>query len=132
MKIWALIYFKCLLQALIPDLTLRFYFIYTGHNCITESGQFRLVCLAKPVSITALSALNTLRGNPIEKGSGALSFAGYKQCTWWLHNRLGKGVRKVIPACAVKEVRENYPSEDGKYIPYVESTEDENRIENGT
>ena len=62
MKIWALIYFICLLQALIPDLTLRFYFFYTRHNRITESGQFRLVCLAKPVLITALSALNNLCG----------------------------------------------------------------------
>ena len=128
MKIWALIYFICLLQALIPDLTLRFYFIYTGRNYITESGQFWLVCLVKPVLITALSALNNLLGNPIEKYSGALRFAEYKQYTWWVHNRL---VRKVIPACTVKEIRENYPSEDGKYIPYMESSEDENRIENG-
>ena len=109
MKIWALIYFICLLQASIPEPTLRFYFIYTGHNCITESGQFRLVCLAKPVLITALSALNNIRGNPIEKGSGALRFAEYKQYIWWKHNHLGKGVRKVIPAYAVKEIRENYP-----------------------
>ena len=38
LKIWALIYFIGLLQALIPDLTLRFYFVYTGQNCITASG----------------------------------------------------------------------------------------------
>ena len=24
-------------------------------------------------------------------------------------------------SCAVKEIRENYPSEDGKYIPFMES-----------
>ena len=131
MKIWALIYFIYLLQASIPDLTLRFYYIYTGHNCITESSQFRLVCLAKLVLITALSALDNLRGDPIEKGSGALRFAGYKQYTWCVHNRLGIGVRKVIPACAVKKIRENYPSEDGKYIPFMENTEDDNRLENG-
>ena len=40
-------------------------------------------------------------------------------------------MHKVIPACASKEIRKNYPSEDGKYIPFMESTEDENRIENG-
>ena len=48
-----------------------------------------------------------------------------------MHNRLGIGVRKVIPACAVKKIRENYPSEDGKYIPFMENTEDDNRLENG-
>ena len=130
MEIWALIYFICLLQALIPDLTLSFYFIYTGHKCITKSGQFRLACHAKPVLITALLVLNNPCGDPIEKGSGALRFAGYKQYTWWMDN-LGKGMHKVIPACAVKEIRENYPSEYSKYIPYMESTKDENRIENG-
>ena len=59
-----------------------------------------------------------------------MRFAGYKQYTWWVHSRLGKGVCKVITACAVKEIGENYPSEDGKYIPFMESTEDENYIEN--
>ena len=24
-------------------------------------------------------------------------YAGFKQYTWWIHNPLGKGVRKVIP-----------------------------------
>ena len=24
----------------------------------------------------------------------------YKQFTWWVHIRLGKGVREVIPSCA--------------------------------
>ena len=40
-------------------------------------------------------------------------------------------MRKVILTCAVKEIRVNYPSEDGTDIPFKESTEDENRVENG-
>ena len=63
--------------------------------------------------------MNDLRRDPIEKGSRALRFAGYKQYTWWVNNCLGNGVRKVILACAVKEIRENYPSEDDKYIPFM-------------
>ena len=129
MKIWALLYFICILQALISDLTLHLYFIYTGYNCIPESGSFRCACLAKLVLITAIPALNNLRRDPIEKGSGALRFAEYKQYSWWVNNCLRKSVRKVIPACALKEIRKNYPSENGKYIPFMESTEDENRIE---
>ena len=125
-----LIYFICLLQALIPDLTFRFYFIYTGHNCITEPASLDLLVL-RTFLVTALLALNNLRGDPIEKGSGALGFARYKQYISWVHNRLGKDVRKVIPACTMKEIRKNYPSKDGKYIPVMESTKDENRIGNG-
>ena len=85
----------------------------------------------KPVLITALLALNNLRRDPIEKVSGALIFARYQQYIWWVHNRLGEGVRKAIPACTVKESCKNYTSEDGKYSPFMESTEDENRIGNG-
>ena len=48
--------------------------------------------------ISALSTLNNLLGDPIEKGSRALRFARYKQYAWWVHNRLGKGLLKVIPA----------------------------------
>ena len=41
-----------------------------------------------------------------------------------------KGVGKVVPACAAKEIGISYPSEDGKCIPFMKSTEDENRVEN--
>ena len=47
----------------------------------------------------------------MEKSSGALRFAGYEQYTWWVHNHLGKSMRKVIPVFAVKEICVNYPSE---------------------
>ena len=54
-------------------------------------------------------------------------FAVYKQFSWWIHNRLGKGVRKVIPSCALWSIREKYPSADGSYIPFKESRDDEAR-----
>ena len=54
-------------------------------------------------------------------------FAGYKQYAWWIHNRLGKGVKKVIPSCALWSIRKKYPSADGSYIPFKESRDDEAR-----
>ena len=55
----------------------------------------------------------------------SLRYSGYKQYTWWVHNRLGKGVRRVIPSCALSAIRDRYPEEDGVYIPFMESkTED--------
>ena len=54
-------------------------------------------------------------------------FAGYKQFSWWIHNRLGKWVRKVIPSCALWNIRQKYPSADGSYIPFNESRDDEAR-----
>ena len=52
-------------------------------------------------------------------------FAGYKQFSWWIHNRLGKGVRKVIPSCALSSILRKYPSADGSYIPFKERRDDE-------
>ena len=121
LKIWGLIYFIWLLQALIPSFILHFYSVYTWHNCITESGQFRLVCLAKPVLITVLSAMNNLCRYPMKKDSTALRLARYKQNTWWIHNHLGKGMCKITPACTVKEIHINYPSEDSKYILFMKN-----------
>lgn len=54
-----------------------------------------------------------------------MRFAGYKQYTWWIHNRLGKGVRKVIPSCALWKIREKYPEASGSYVPFMESKMEE-------
>ena len=42
--------------------------------------------------------------------------------TWWIHNCLGKGIRTVVPACAVARIRKKYPEESGIYVPF-EATE---------
>ena len=33
--------------------------------------------------------------------SRSYRFAGYKQFSWWIHNRLVKGVGKVISSCGL-------------------------------
>ena len=54
-------------------------------------------------------------------------YAGYRQFTWWIHKRLGRYVRKVIPACAVKAICAVYPNADGNYIGF--RTPDESNSE---
>ena len=51
-------------------------------------------------------------------------YASYKQFTWWIHSRLGKGMRKVIPSCVVRSIRKNYPSENGVYTDFKQSEND--------
>ncbi|XP_066922307.1 P2X purinoceptor 7-like [Clytia hemisphaerica] len=100
---------------------------FEGKKCVSKSDQFHMVCIAKPVLKTALSALNNLRGDEMKKNPGH-KYAGYKQYTWWVHNHLGFGVRKVIPSCSVLAIRITYPAPDAKYIPFMEYKEEEKRL----
>ena len=52
-------------------------------------------------------------------------FAGYKQYIWWIYNILGKGVRNVIPSCAVWAIRYSFPEPSGVYIQFQEYKQDE-------
>ena len=104
-------------------------FLFLGNKCVILLKGYKTVCLPKNVLKTALSALNDLRSDNLTDTSNcAYRYDGYKQYTWWVHNNLGKGIRKVIPSCAVWAIRNNYPSKDGKYIRFMESEEGENRI----
>ncbi|CAH1248556.1 P2RX7 [Branchiostoma lanceolatum] len=47
----------------------------------------------------------------------------YRQVTNWLHGRLGKRVRRVIPSCVVWAVREAYPEDSGQYTGFLEGDE---------
>ena len=44
----------------------------------------------------------------------------YKNFTEWVYGRLGKGVRKVIPSCAVNLIRKTFPEGDGQYSGFQE------------
>jgi hypothetical protein len=48
--------------------------------------------------------------------------AAYRQFTYWVHQNLGQGVRRVVPACAVKIIHDQYPSDDGQYRGFLEAT----------
>ena len=52
---------------------------FEGHDCVTESNGFNMVCLSEPVLKTALSAFNHFQGYSIETvDNRAFRFAGYK------------------------------------------------------
>ena len=86
--------------------------LFEGQECIKKSSGFRMVCLEKPVLHAPLSALNHVRGDFMENlDNSSYRFAGYKQYTFWVHNYNGKGVRKVIPLCAVWKIRNEYKAD---------------------
>ena len=56
-------------------------------------------------------------------------YAAYHQFIWWVHDRLGRYVRKVIPACVVKAIRAVYPNADGNYTGFRTHDESYSEVE---
>ena len=94
--------------------------------CITENENFRAVCLNREVLKTVLHMLNNVRGDEINIQNKSLRYAGYRQFTWWVHNRLGKGVRKVIPSCTLWAIRDEYAEPNHYYVPFQEVSDEIN------
>ena len=83
--------------------------------------------LLKSCLWTALVALHDResRGLPNrdEVPNKSYRYAAYRQFCWFIHSRLGKGVRRVIPACVVSKIREQFPSSDGVYVGFKGDSE---------
>lgn len=56
-------------------------------------------------------------------------YASYLQFTWWMHGRLGKRIRRVIPSCAVNKIRHVYPEPGGIYTGFVNGDTDNDEVD---
>ena len=74
---------------------------FAEDECVTLGANFAVVCLHGEVLRATLNGLNNLRGDVISFENRSMRYAAYRIFTWWVHNRLGRGVRKVIPSCAI-------------------------------
>ena len=90
--------------------------LVVGKGCITENDEIRTVCLNREVLKTKLFMLSNMRGDEINIQNS------YRQYTWWIHNCLGRGVRKIIPSYAIWAIRDLYPEAgQNMYIPFHET-----------
>ena len=92
------------------------------HVCITDHPSFERVCLDSEVLQTALVAMREVRFEDYQVPVPQRTFrlAAYHQFTWWIHTRLGRSVRQVIPACVVAYIRQQYPEESGQYTGFLD------------
>ena len=68
-----------------------------------------------------LTGLHDSRGDYLEKDTNrSYRYVTYKQFTWWVYKRLGKGNRRVIPSCASWAIITMYPELDNNYVLYNE------------
>ncbi|KAM7312352.1 P2X purinoceptor 7 [Ixodes scapularis] len=87
-------------------------------GCITEHTDFAAICLQPCVLRVAFWALQEEERHPAP-GEQKLRFVAYKQFTRWMWRRLGRYNRRVLPACAVARIRQEFPSET--YTGYLDA-----------
>lgn len=97
---------------------------FESKSCITEVEEFKAVCLHSAVIRTVLIAyryhVDELQRIPENFENKNMRFGCYKQFTYWVYNRLGRGIRKVIPSCVIWAIRNSYPDSDGNYVEFEE------------
>jgi len=91
-------------------------------KCITQHPAFEPVCLLRDVLRTALVARNDIRRDNLREplSNETLRLSAYRQFTYWVHQRLGRHVRRVVPSCVVEEIRKAYPDPQGQYRGFLE------------
>jgi len=62
----------------------------------------------------------------LKRGTITYRYASYRNYIWWIHGRLGRGNRRVIPSCAVSRIRAEFEEEDGNYSTFMGNDEEEN------
>ena len=56
---------------------------------------------------------------PFTGDNNALRHGAYVAYTLWVHRRLGRGQRRVIPSCVVWKIRRRFPEPTGQYRGFL-------------
>lgn len=80
---------------------------------------FQNLCIDRHVLGLAIRARCDIRVEPLDFSMSSFRKAAYRQFILWEHGYLGKGNRRIIPSCAVKKVRGQYPAPDNVYMGFM-------------
>lgn len=92
----------------------------TTYTCITEHPGFQSNCLDIYVLEASYYEFCQMGGEPgdDEPLNETLRYISYRRLVRWIFKKLGQKNRKRLPACAVKAIRENFPSESNEYTGF--------------
>lgn len=97
--------------------------------CVTEHSSFHAVCLNRDVLWTALVSLHDRESAGLpdrqQMSNRSFRYAAYRQFTSWVHGHLERKIRRVIPSCAVKKIRNAFPADSNVYTGYLEGGDDD-------
>ena len=80
--------------------------------CVTSYALFQNICIDREVLSVAIRARCDIRVEEPDYASNSFRKAAYRQFILWQFDKMGRGNRKVCPACVVRVVREAYPALD--------------------
>ncbi|XP_060576426.1 P2X purinoceptor 7-like, partial [Ruditapes philippinarum] len=87
-------------------------------NCVSQRDQMDRICLDPEVLAIGQAYYRDMLGRHrqhMEDYNKTMRHSGYRNFTLWRHGRLGAGVRRVIPSCCVRRIRDTFPSASGTY-----------------
>lgn len=87
-------------------------------TCVTSYTMFNTTCIDREVLLLAIRARCDIRADEPDYSTNSFRKAAYRQYTLWKYGKLGKGNRRIIPACVVIMVRKAYPAADGIYMGF--------------
>ena len=87
-------------------------------TCITRYTSFSNICLDRDILEVCIKARCDIRADDFNFSMESFRKAGYRQFALWRYGKLGRGNRKVIPACTVLRIRSRYPAPDGRYMSF--------------
>lgn len=89
-----------------------------NRRCATTHTRFQKLCLDPDVLQLAVRNRGDIRNDREDNSTRSFRKASYRQYVLDRYGHLGKGNRKVCPACVVKTVRSQYPSQTGVYMGF--------------
>uniref|UniRef100_M3XJS4 P2X purinoreceptor 7 intracellular domain-containing protein n=1 Tax=Latimeria chalumnae TaxID=7897 RepID=M3XJS4_LATCH len=92
-------------------------------RCITQLSGFQVNCLDPEVLELSFYEYLEYEG-PIgdaEQIHEIYRYIAYRRLARWIWHRLGRGNRRPLPSCAVKKIREQFPSEEYTGFQYAQN-----------
>lgn len=90
-------------------------------TCITSYTSFSNICLDRDILEVCIKARCDIRADEFNFTMESFRKAAYRQYALWTYGKLGRGNRRVIPACVVRMIRQSYPAPDGRYMGFRSS-----------
>ena len=84
------------------------------------SDVFHDTCLNRNVLTVCVIDRANFFGDDVEFTPANYWKGAYRQYILYSHGYLGRGNRKVAPACVVWKIRDNYPAPDNNYLGFKE------------